>query len=183
MSQIIFLHGASSSGKTTLARALQLKAEVPFWHISIDHLRDSGVLPMQRFQRGDFDWSAERARTFEGFHASLAAYANAGNNLIIEHILDTPGWIEALKQGLTDHDVLFVGVHCPIELLNQRETARGDRKPGSAARDQQTIHRGRVYDLQVHAPDGIEVNVDLILDAWRSGTRISEFASRHSSKV
>ncbi len=44
MSHIIFLHGASSSGKSTIAKELQSRIEVPFWHISIDHLRDSGVL-------------------------------------------------------------------------------------------------------------------------------------------
>ncbi|MEX0306231.1 MAG: chloramphenicol phosphotransferase CPT family protein [Ruegeria sp.] len=178
MSQIIFLHGASSSGKTTLARALQMKAETPFWHVSIDHLRDSGVLPMQRFQSKEFDWSAERAKFFDGFHASLAAYANAGNNLIIEHILDTSGWVETLKRGLTNHDVLFVAVHCPTDVLVQRETARGDRLPGSAMKDQQTIHRGRVYDLEVNSLDGAETNVSIILDAWRTGVRRSEFACR-----
>ena len=142
MSQIIFLHGASSSGKTTLARTLQREAEVPFWHISIDHLRDSGVLPMQRFHDNDFDWSEERAKLFAGFHASLAAYADAGNNLIIEHILDTSGWAETLKRGLLNHDVLFVAVHCPTDTLcRKRSRARqppdrdrckgsGDHSPG-----------------------------------------------------
>ncbi|SDX49407.1 chloramphenicol 3-O phosphotransferase [Ruegeria halocynthiae] len=178
MSQIIILHGPSSSGKTTLARALQKKAEVPFWHISIDHLRDSGVLPMQRFQSGDFEWMVERTRVFDGLHASLAAYANAGNNLIVEHILDTPGWLETLKRDLVNHDVLFVAVHCPTNLLIQRERARGDRPPGSAVKDQQTIHQGRMYDLEVSSPAGVEINADLILDAWRSGVRRSDFARR-----
>ena len=31
-------------------------------------------------------------RFFDGFHRSVAAFADAGNNLILEHILDTPGW-------------------------------------------------------------------------------------------
>ena len=48
MAQIIFLHGASSSGKSTIAKALQACIEKPFWHISIDHLRDAGVLPTER---------------------------------------------------------------------------------------------------------------------------------------
>jgi chloramphenicol 3-O-phosphotransferase len=48
MAQIIFLHGASSSGKSTIAKALQARIEKPFWHISIDHLSDAGVLPTER---------------------------------------------------------------------------------------------------------------------------------------
>ncbi|MFC6583477.1 phosphotransferase-like protein [Sulfitobacter aestuariivivens] len=49
---IIILNGPSSSGKSTTAAALQDLAAVPFWHISIDHLRDSGVLPNRRMDRG-----------------------------------------------------------------------------------------------------------------------------------
>lgn len=45
MADIIFLHGAASSGKSTIARALQKRIEKPFWHISIDHLRDAWRAP------------------------------------------------------------------------------------------------------------------------------------------
>jgi chloramphenicol 3-O phosphotransferase len=36
--KIIFLHGASSSGKSTIAKLLQNTIDEPFWHVSIDHL-------------------------------------------------------------------------------------------------------------------------------------------------
>lgn len=116
MAQIIFLHGASSSGKSTIAKALQARIEKPFWHISIDHLRDAGVLPTERFRSGDFRWADVRAAFFDGFHGSLKAYADAGNDLILEHILDgwMDGWLETLVGLLSGHDVFFVGVHCPL---------------------------------------------------------------------
>ncbi|MGL5114679.1 MAG: phosphotransferase-like protein [Beijerinckiaceae bacterium] len=66
MSQVIFLHGPLSCGKSTIARALQAKIEKPFWHISIDHLRDSGVLPSARFKSGEFDWKTAKASFFNG---------------------------------------------------------------------------------------------------------------------
>ncbi|WP_208989185.1 hypothetical protein [Pseudovibrio sp. POLY-S9] len=72
--QIIILHGPSSSGKSTTAVALQNAIELPFWHISIDHLRDGGVLPTKRFKNGDFNWSNLRKAFFEGFHASLKRF-------------------------------------------------------------------------------------------------------------
>lgn len=147
--QIIFLHGASSSGKSTLARALQAAAPVPFWHISIDHLRDSGVWPLERVRQGDFEWSAMRDTVFAGFHGSVAAYAEARNNVILEHILDTPGWAEDLQRRFVAFDVMFVGVHCPLDILEAREIARGDRRIGSAAEDFATIHKGQRYDLEV----------------------------------
>lgn len=176
MSHIIFLHGASSSGKSTIAQALQQKIGKPFWHISIDHLRDSGVLPLDRYRRGEFDWSDDRSAVFDGFHRSLAAYAASGNNLILEHILDTPGWDKDLRDLLRPFDVLFVAVHSPVPELNARERLRGDRPVGSAQRDQSMIHAGRVYDIEIDSMDGIEANVQTILQAWRSDLRQSEFS-------
>lgn len=54
--KIILLNGASSSGKSTLARGLQGRLDRPFWHVSIDHFRAAGVLPMPELER------RERAR-------------------------------------------------------------------------------------------------------------------------
>lgn len=176
---IIFLHGASSSGKSTLARLLQDRIERPFWHISIDHLRDSGVLPLARVKAGDFKWREMRAPFFAGYHASLAAYAAAGNNLIIEHILDTPGWQGELAEQFRPFDVLFVALHCPVDELNRRELARGDRPVGSAEKDALTIHEGRRYDLELQTGDGIEENAKRVMAVWRAtrtGSRFFEVA-------
>lgn len=176
MAHVIFLHGASSSGKTTLARLVQQKIERPFWHVSLDHLRDNGVIPYQQYKSGAFDWSADRAAIFKGFHRSIAAYADAGNNLILDHILDTPGWAGELREILKTHDVLFVALHCSVPVLAARERARGDRREGSAAQDQASIHLGRRYDLELNAEDHVEHNVQAILDAWRDQKRCSEFS-------
>lgn len=178
MSQIIFLHGPSSSGKSTIAQALQARIEKPFWHISIDHLRDSGVLPSARFRSGDFVWKDARQAFFNGFHASLAAYADAGNNLILEHILDNDQWLADLRHLLSGHDVYFVGVHCALPVLMEREAIRANRPIGSAEADFRTIHAGKVYDLEVQSEDGVDHNVDRILTGWRTGARMSSFGCR-----
>lgn len=166
--KIIFLHGASSSGKSTLARALQARIEEPFWHISIDHLRDSGVLPTARFKAGDFDWRTQRPLFFEGYHRSLAAYAASGNNLILEHILEEQAWLGMLARLFQPFDVFFVGVHCSRETLVRRELHRGDRPIGSAAQDFDRIHVGKRYDFEVHSEMELADIVDNVLRAWRA---------------
>jgi len=166
--KIILLNGASSSGKSTLARALQSKIDQPFWHISIDHLRDAGVLPLARIRSGEFDWKALRGAFFEGFHLSLAAYASAGNNLIVEHIVETQAWMNRLIELLGPYDVFFVGVHCDLAELERREAARGDRPKGDARRDFETIHRHAIYDFEVDTTKVLASNVDRIIAAWRA---------------
>ena len=176
--RIILLNGASSSGKTVLARALQDRIENPCWHLSIDHFRASGVLPMARIARRDFRWSDLRGRFFAGFNATLAACAEAGNDLIVEHILDDEGWCETLIELLKPFNVYFIGVHCSLEELTRREVARGDRLLGSAARDFHSVHIGRCYDIEVQSEAGVTVNIPKLLDGWRSGCRQSDFSPR-----
>lgn len=169
--RIIILHGPSSSGKSTLARALQATIELPFWHVSIDHIRDAGTLPSARIASGEFSWPELREAFFEGFHRSVAAYAGAGNNLIVEHIFDTPGWLARMVELLAPFDVFFVGLHTPLSELIRREAARGDRPVGDAERDFHTVHRGLAYDFEVSSDEPVERNADALLAAWRRRSR------------
>ena len=178
---IIILHGPSSSGKSTFGLALQARIELPFWRISIDTLRDGGVLPTARIASGEFNWRGMRGPFFDGFHHSLRAYAEAGNNLIIEHIFDAPGWIEQVATLLLPFDVFFVGLHAPLAELIRREAARGDRRIGDAAQDFATVHRGLSYDYEVQSDRPPEENADALIAAWRQRTRSVFF--RHAENA
>ena len=81
-----------------------------------------------------------RPHFFEGFHNCLPALASAGNNLIVEHIVETAEWMERLLRLLEPFDVYFVGIHCPLEELERREKARGDRRIGEARTDYAIVH-------------------------------------------
>ncbi|HET9340525.1 MAG TPA: AAA family ATPase [Casimicrobiaceae bacterium] len=173
--KIILLHGASSSGKTTLARALQARLDEPFWHYSIDHFRESGVLPDQRIARGDFAWADLRPAFFDGFHRCLPALARAGNHLVVEHIVETPAWMSRLARLLEGVDVFFVALHCPLAELERRERERGDRRAGEARGDHATVHGFGEVDLAIDATRPLAGNVDAVLSAWRARTRPSAF--------
>ena len=170
MSRVIFLHGASSSGKTTLAGAIRAASSTPWVHLSLDHFRDSGAV-----DRANLTGEA-RARMFDGLHRSFAAFSDAGNDLIVEHILDEPRWIARLTSAFANHDVLFVGVHAKRTNLIAREKQRGDRELGSAARDDKIVHQGRHYDLDIQSEDGVEANVIRIMAAMEK-TRNSDFSA------
>src|SRR5437879_4328620 len=173
--KIIFVNGASSSGKSTLCRALQASLDEPFWHYSIDHFRDAGVLPMQRIENGDFSWSDMRAAFFDGFHRCLPALAQAGNNLIVEHIVETKAWMFRLVLLLEPFDVFFVGLHCPLSELEKRELQRGDRRAGEARQDYDAVHNFGTYDVEINSIQDFEANLNTVLEAWRLRTRPSAF--------
>ncbi len=173
--RIILLNGASSSGKSSLARAIQSRIDRPFWHISIDHLRDSGVLPTARLKSGEFDWRKMREAFFLGFEGSLLAYVEAGNDLVVEHIMESEAWLLRLADTLAGQDVFFVGVHCALEELERRERERGDRPIGDARRDFHRIHSYCLYDLEVDAMQDRESNADMVIAAWRAGSKPMAF--------
>jgi hypothetical protein len=75
---------------------------------------------------------------------------------------------------------LGVAVHCFLEVLIERQKQRGERRAGSAKRDFETIHVGKVYDLELDTGDSVDANVDRLLADWRSAKRSSSF---HSHKI
>ena len=173
--KIILLNGPSSAGKSTLARLLQQNLPIPFWHLCFDHFRDSNALPMVRIQSREFDWSAMRPAVFDGFHHCLPVLAEAGNNLIVDHIIESRVWMSDLLRLLGGFDVFFVGVHCPLSELERRERERGDRRPGEAQMDCRKVHCFAEYDLEIDSMQPNQDNVDALIDAWKSRRRPTAF--------
>jgi len=173
--KIILVNGASSSGKSTLCTALQARLGEPFWHYSIDHFRNTGVLPDERIRNGEFPWPAMRPAFFEGFHRCLPALARAGNNLVVEHIVETAAWMSRLVRLLAPIDVFFVGLHCPLAELERREGERGDRRPGEARQDHEVVHAFCRYDLEVDSTRPSGDTADMVIRAWQARARPSAF--------
>lgn len=164
--KIILVNGPSSAGKSTLGRALQAELPEPFLVFSLDLLMfEGGVLPPLA-PDGPFAWSALRPRLFEGFFNCLPALAAAGNNLVVDFIIETaPQWT-ALSERLRGLDVFLVGAHCAVEELERREAARGDRHVGDARRDLETVHTFTAYDAEVDTALPAEHNARLLARAW-----------------
>jgi chloramphenicol 3-O phosphotransferase len=122
---IILINGPSSSGKTTLALAVQKQIDIPFLRFSFDLFLDNKVLPLDQIRNGAFAWDLMRPSVFRGIHQCLPALATAGNHLIFDHIIETISWLEDLLQSISGLDVFFVGLHCSLPELERRELQRG----------------------------------------------------------
>jgi chloramphenicol 3-O phosphotransferase len=156
---IIFLNGASCSGKTSIARAIQEAMPEPYLHVGLDYFE-----AMQPCQRG------RRIHVFYGegiaagdlvpvMHQCIAAFASAGANVVVEHILLERAWLRDVVARLSAHRVLFVGVHCPVEELDRREQEREGTTPSSGQARRQV---GQLAYLTVHDPYDLVVDTSLI---------------------
>lgn len=161
--RIILLNGTSSAGKTTLSHALRAQLAEPFCLYASDQLADAGFRPPAPHQR-----HAGRERFFDGFHRSIPAFAAAGNDLIIEHIVESQNWADQLAALIGHLDVFWIGVHAPLAVIEQRERERGNRQPGEAAYHLKT-HQYCRYDLEVDTSSGpIEAIAASVAAAWQA---------------
>jgi chloramphenicol 3-O phosphotransferase len=170
--QVIFLNGTSSAGKTTLAQAIQEESRRPYLLAGIDSFfamvpekwggGRAGPLSRDGFyydeSEVDHDGSPLTVirygdtgqRMLRAMHASIASLTVAGNNLIIDEMLLAPELLTNWLDTLAGSDVLFVGVHCPLAVLEHRERERGRRSRLGLARGHlRAAHYHGHYDLEV----------------------------------
>jgi chloramphenicol 3-O phosphotransferase len=138
--KIILISGTSSSGKSTLAKGLQKSLADPFLHLQLDSYIE--MLP-----RND-DWEMFQ-RMVRGLNRSVAVMNEEGNNLIVDHVLIDNAWLEQLLELLWNRYVLFVGLDCPLDELERRESVRDARRQGFARQQFDNIHTDKIYDLKL----------------------------------
>jgi chloramphenicol 3-O phosphotransferase len=146
--QVILLNGTSSSGKSSIARQLLVDLDRPFFHMGAD------MIGAMRSESRTHELDAASldlvlGRTRAGYHRAVAGMAHAGNDVIMDHVLSEPWRLRDCLEVFAGVDVVFVGVHCPIDELRRREERRGDRRPGLAAAQIGLVHAHGSYDLEV----------------------------------
>ena len=143
--RVILLNGPSSSGKSTLAKALQAlisdKRAERYEVVSIDDLLK--MSPAETIYEDDvFDRSGDLCeRALEKLET--------GAGVIIDHVITSARIFGRLKEGLSSCHMQTVRVTCPLELLRTMQLARGDRCPGSAEASAEYLFPREGYDLVV----------------------------------
>ena len=174
--KIILLNGSSSAGKTTLALALQTLLKEPWQHIALDQFRDGlpmryrglnsppGTPGQQGLNVVPIDLNGERVTSIQfgehgdqvlsGMRRAIAAFAAVGNNAIVDDLLFKPEYLHDYADILCGFDTWLVGVRCSLEVVNQRETQRIGRFPGTATSHFHSIHAHvGAYDIEVNTTE------------------------------
>jgi chloramphenicol 3-O phosphotransferase len=161
--RIIILNGTSSSGKSSTAKALQNVLDEPCWHMGMDTfifmLPKRYLNPPLWNEIFEYVWLDGRIEAIQAgerghqlvsaLHHTLRTLAQLGLNVVVDQVLLERAWVEeclALFEGL---DVWFIGIQCPLDVLEQREQARKDRTLGQARAQFHVVHRHCLYDLDV----------------------------------
>jgi chloramphenicol 3-O phosphotransferase len=148
LGKLILLNGTSCSGKTTIATALQTLLVEPYLIVSIGQflcVHSTGAAP-----RGDGGVSATiSAQQIANLHQTILTLTSAGHNVIAEHTLLDPAWLHACASQLEVLTPLFVGVRCPLAIVEQRAASCGCRNLEHVLLQFDRVHTPGVYDLEV----------------------------------
>ena len=146
---VVLLNGVSSSGKTTIAKALQEKLQEPYYWFSIDTF--IGMAPERYYT--DKLGGKVLCQIFKAFHHTIRSFVDMGMHCIVDTVfLNTPGLdcclTDFVKQ-LDGSQVLIVYVHCPPEELRRREEKRGDREVGQGESQLKLLQLNDLYDVEI----------------------------------
>jgi chloramphenicol 3-O phosphotransferase len=165
--QIVILNGAPRAGKSSIATAIQAGLPGIWINLGVDvyaratppqlspgiGLRPGGERP---------DLEPAIPQLYAALYEAIAAHARLGLNVVADfgHHDDYSkplGILPDCARRLTGLEVLFVGVHCPIDIIMARRNADpqggfyagGDTVPAPVLRWQNAVHQPGLYDLEL----------------------------------
>lgn len=170
---VIILNGPSASGKSSIQKEFQNLMMPNLWiKVGIDNLFDA-PMPDITLENLEFWQSKNPIRWVEtttdqdqnnvitlfvgeqgdkvayGMNSAIAAYAQNGNNIIVDYIAYKKEWLDNLLEKLQDIPTYWVKVTIPLEILEEREKKRGTSPVGHARSHYDKVYWNISYDLEV----------------------------------
>jgi chloramphenicol 3-O phosphotransferase len=199
---VVLVNGSSSAGKTSLCRGLQEAIAHPYLCIGFDDFVFSaparcyhGADTAEQTQQDAFTAAGVRMlitsapgaprsvtavfsqviqRVMDGMAPAVRALVDVGNSVIFDHVLHDRRMYQSVLSSFDGLDVLTVGVVCPVEILEAREAARGDRVLGRVRGLAEVEHSFCDYDVVVDTGKSSPQECSACANASRlSGSRAS----------
>ncbi|MFB2556520.1 chloramphenicol phosphotransferase CPT family protein [Herbiconiux liangxiaofengii] len=156
-SRVLVLNCGSSSGKSSIARALQELLPGVWLTFGVDTFIESlpgrGDSPRSGIgfdERGAVILSDGYSRLENVWYSGLSAMVEAGADIILEEVLVSGGaGQERLRSAFAGRSQIWVGVRCDADVAAARDAARGDRAAGMARLQASIVHEGVSYDVEV----------------------------------
>jgi len=165
---IIYLNGPSSSGKSSIIQALQLLDEKPIINISVDMFiksidskfawfwKKSNVLHTFKQKQDKKGYITEvipgkHSWTFkEIMNDIIINFAERWFDVIVDDVIKDDKDINKIKKKFSKYKMIFVKIHCPINILNEREMIRWNRARWLARRQHEKIEKMKFpFDMTI----------------------------------
>jgi chloramphenicol 3-O phosphotransferase len=165
--RIVILNGAPRAGKSSIARAVQDGLPGNWLNLGVD--AQNRMLPQHLLPGIGLRPGGERPEheptvvaLYRALYDAIAAHAQQGFDVVVDigHHDDysTPlGILPDCARRLAGLTVLFVGVHCPLDIIMARRNAdpqgyaTGETAPPPVLRWQAAVHVPGIYDLELDA--------------------------------
>jgi chloramphenicol 3-O phosphotransferase len=168
MTKVIFLNGISSSGKTSIVKAIQHISPLPFLHFGVDTLID--MMPSKWLS---FNEKGKDGCWFESYENDYgkATSCHSGPygeevfamgiklvktildcnlNLILDEVVWEQEKLDLYQSILNEYKTTFIRIECSRESAQEREFLRGDREIGLANDQFDKLHLVKCnYDLKI----------------------------------
>jgi chloramphenicol 3-O phosphotransferase len=166
-STIIILNGASSAGKTTMAKAMQDQFQETYLLIGIDVFwmtMPPKQIDLFSVSPDFYTWTKEELdgllhlrilpgpqldRIMLARYEAIAAYLEAGFNVIADDVTWSKLWLDHCLKCVEPYNAFFIGAYCDDRVLSHREIMRGDRLSGWARGSQKWVHEHLIYDMEI----------------------------------
>ena len=149
---IILLNGVTSSGKSTLSKALQRELDEPYYYIALDTFNEI-ICPFS--VAGDkFTDTAIMDQAVYTMHCLIRDFSDRGLPVVVDHILaDHSDWLYDCVDLLWEYPVFYVHVDCERDELFRRARARGYTSPerlNQIDQQLQMLCSYNLYDMTVN---------------------------------
>lgn len=171
---VIILNGPSGSGKSSIQKEFQYLMMPKLWiKLGIDNLFDKPMPDitlenMNLWQsKNPLRWvettkdkdgntiitlfaGPEGEKVAYGMNSAIAEYAKNGCNIIVDYIAYKKEWLDDLQTKLKNINTYWIKVTIPLNILEERESARGTSPKGHARSHYDTVYWNINYDLEVN---------------------------------
>jgi chloramphenicol 3-O-phosphotransferase len=172
---IIILNGPSGSGKTSIQKEFQKLMMPNLWiKVGIDNLFDAPMpdITLENLQywqsQNPIRWvettqdnhgnkvvtlfvGQQGKNVAYGMNSAIADYAKNGCNVIVDYIAYEQDWFSDLRKKCAGIKTYYIAVDIPLDVLEQREEARGTSPKGHARSHYSSVYGNFKYDLRVNS--------------------------------
>ena len=188
---VIILNGPSVAGKSSIQKSFQdyMLTKQAWIKVGIDNLFDK-PFPNVELERIHLWQSSNNFRWIEntidendnpvikllvgtdgnkiayGMNSAIAAYAKAGNNVIVDYIAYRKEWVDDLNSKLQHITHYWIKVDISLETLEQREKSRATSPVGHSRSHYDTVHWNITYNYVVNSEKNSAAQIAMQLEEF-----------------